>query len=430
MELENLKIYRRIFQSPLILSFIVFLGVMGPGIITANVCNDAGGITTFSLAGSMFGYNILWLFIPMFVILALIQEMGVRLGIVTKKGLIDLIREKLGIGIAFILVLVLVLCNFGNILAEFSGIAVSAGIFNVPTIIGLPVAALSIWLLIVKGNYKSVEKVFLIGSAIYISYILSAILAGPNWGLATKSLIIPHLSANLAYITMVLGVVGATIAPWQMFYLQASIVEKEVTLKNLKYSKLDAIGGALSVNIIGFFIVLACAATIFAHNIPVNTVVDISKALVPIAGNYASILFAFGFLNASILSASIVPLATAYLVCESLGLEAGVNKGFREAPVFHGLYLGLILLACSIILIPNAPLLLILYFSQVINGMVIPFCLILMLLIINDKKIMGEYVNSKLYNYVAGATVVIVTGLTIFLLVTYIFPTLLHLNLI
>jgi Mn2+/Fe2+ NRAMP family transporter len=319
-------------------------------------------------------------------------------------------------------VFVLVLCNFGNILGEFSGIAVSAGIFNVPLFFALPVAALSIWLLIVKGNYKKVEHVFLVGSAIYITYIASAILAGPNWGLATKSLIVPHLSSNIAYITMVVGVVGATISPWQMFYLQGAVVEKEVSLKNLKYSKLDAIGGALAESVIGFFIVLACAVTIFAHGIPVNNVVDISKALVPLAGEYASILFAFGFLNASILSASIVPLATAYLVCEGLGVESGVNKSFREAPIFHGLYLGLILLACIIILIPNAPLLLILYFSQVINGMVIPFCLIFMLLIINDKKIMGKYVNSKLYNYVAGATVIVVIALTMFLVITYLLP--------
>jgi Mn2+/Fe2+ NRAMP family transporter len=323
----------------------------------------------------------------------------------------------MGIRITLFLVVVLVLCNFGNILGEFSGIAVSAGIFNVPLFFALPVAALSIWLLIVKGNYKKVEHVFLVGSAIYITYIASAILAGPNWGLAAKSLVVPHLSSNIAYIAMVVGVIGASISPWQMFYLQGAVVEKEVSLKNLKYSKLDAIGGALAESVIGFFIVLACAVTIFAHGIPVNNVVDISKALIPLAGNYA-----FGFLNASILSASIVPLATAYLVCEGLGVESGVNKSFREAPIFHGLYLGLISLACIIILIPNAPLLLILYFSQVINGMVIPFCLIFMLLIINDKKIMGKYVNSKLYNYVAGATVIVVIALTIFLLITYLLP--------
>ncbi len=424
MDFKNFKIYKRLIKSPFIISLILFLGVMGPGIITANVCNDAAGITTFSLGGSIFGYTLLWLFIPCTIILAIIQEMGVRLGIVSKKGLIDLILEKVGIKITLILVIVLVLCNFGTILAEFSGIAVSAGIFHVPTVIGLPVAALSIWLLIVKGNYKKVEHVFIVGSAIYVTYIASAILAGPNWALAAKSLIIPNLTANLAYITLALGIVGATISPWQLFYLQAAVVEKDVTVKNLLYSKLDAISGAVAENVIGFFIVLACAATIFVHGIPVNTVSDISNALVPLAGNYASILFAFGFLNASILSASIVPLSTAYLVCEGLGLDGGVDKGFREAPLFHGLYLGLILLACIIILIPNLPLLLILFFSQVLNGMVIPFCLIFLLLIINDKKIMGKYVNSRLYNYITGATVVILIALTIFLLVTYIFPSL------
>ena len=425
MDFKNSIIYRRIFQSPLIISLIIFLSVMGPGIITANVCNDAGSITTFSLAGSQFGYNILWLFIPMFVLLALIQEMGVRLGIVSKKGLIDLIRQKMGIRITLVLVVALVLCNFGNVLGEFSGIAVSAGIFNVPLLFALPVAAVSIWLLIVKGNYKNVEKIFLVASAIYVTYIAAGILAGPNWGLAAKSMVLPHLMVSTAYITMVVGMIGATIAPWQMFYIQAAIVEKEVTLKNLAYSKIDAVSGALVESIIGFFIVLACAATIFIHGIPVNTVADISKALVPLAGNYASLLFAFGFLNASLFSASIVPLATAYLVCESLGLESGVNKGFREAPVFHGIYLGLILLAFIIIFIPNAPLLSILYFSQVFNGIIIPFCLIFMLLIINDKKIMGEYVNSKLYNIVAGAAVVIVISLTVFLVVSSLFPSLL-----
>lgn len=421
----DLRVFRRVFQTPFIISLVIFLGVMGPGIITANVDNDAGGITTYSLAGSQFGYSLMWLFIPMFVALAVIQEMGVRLGIVSGKGLADLIRERVGIKITVILMFALLATNFGNVLAEFSGVAVSTGIFNIPRIIALPLAALFVWLLIVKGNYKNVEKIFLVASAIYVTYIAAGILAGPNWGLAAKSLVLPHLMVSTAYITMVVGMIGATIAPWQMFYIQAAIVEKEVTLKNLAYSKIDAVSGALVESIIGFFIVLACAATIFIHGIPVNTVSDISKALVPLAGNYASLLFAFGFLNASLFSASIVPLATAYLVCESLGLESGVNKGFREAPVFHGLYLGLILLAVIIILIPNAPLLSILYFSQVFNGIIIPFCLIFMLLIINDKKIMGEHVNSKLYNIIAGAAVLIVISLTVFLVVSSLFPSLL-----
>ncbi len=411
---------RRIIKNPFIISFIIFLSVMGPGIITANVDNDAGGITTYSLAGSQFGYSLLWLFIPMIIALAVIQEMGVRMGIVTGKGLADLIREKVGVKFTFLMMIALLLANFGNVLAEFSGIAVSTGIFGIPRVIALPLAALFVWLLVVKGTYKSVEKIFLLASALYISYIIAGFLAQPNWGFAAQSLIMPQITISKAYITMVIGMVGTTIAPWMMFYLQSSVVEKGISLKNLKYSKADAVIGAIVVNIVAFFIVLACAATIFSSGIEVNDVADISKALVPLAGQYASILFAFGFLNASLFAASILPLSTAYYVCESLGFEAGVSKSFREAPIFHGLYLGLIILAVIIIMIPNVPLLSILYLSQVANGLLLPFVLILMLLIINDKSIMGEHVNSRLFNFISIATVLIVMGLSIGLVISMI----------
>lgn len=394
---------------------------MGPGIITANVDNDAGGITTYSLAGSQFGYDLVWLFIPMIIALAIIQEMGVRMGIVSGKGLADLIREKIGIRLTFIMMIALLTANMGNILAEFSGIAVSSGIFGVPKFIALPVAALLVWLLVVKGTYKSVEKVFLVASSLYLSYIVAGYLAQPNWALALHNTIVPQITLSSAYITMIIGLVGTTIAPWMMFYIQSSVVEKGITLKNLKYSKIDAIFGAIVVNIVAFFIVIACAATINANGIQVNNVVDVSAALAPLAGQYASILFAFGFLNASLFAASILPLSTAYYVCESLGFEAGVSKGFREAPVFHGLYLGLIIMAVIIIMFPNVPLLSILYLSQVANGILLPFLLILMLLIINDKRIMGEYVNSRLFNFIAWATVIIVMGLSITLVITSLF---------
>lgn len=414
----DIKVFSRLFKSPVFLSIIIFLSVMGPGIITANVDNDAGGITTYSLAGAQFGYNLLWLFIPMIIALAVIQEMGVRMGIVSGKGLADLIREKVGIKITFLMMIALLLANFGNVLAEFSGIAVSAGIFGVPKFFALPLAALFVWLLVVKGTYKSVEKVFLLASCLYFSYIVAGFLAGPNWGLAAKSLVMPQISLTTAYITMVIGMVGTTIAPWMMFYIQSSVVEKGISLKNLKYSKLDAVFGAIIVNIVAFFIVLSCAATIYSSGVQVTNVADVSNALVPLAGQYASILFAFGFLNASLFAASILPLSTAYYVCESLGFEAGVSKGFKEAPVFHGLYLGLILLAVIIIMFPNVPLLSILYLSQVANGLLLPFVLILMLLIINDKHVMGEYVNSKLFNLISITTAVIVMGLSIGLVVT------------
>jgi NRAMP (natural resistance-associated macrophage protein)-like metal ion transporter len=421
--LMDVRIFTRVFKHPIILSLIVFLSVMGPGIITANVDNDAGGITTYSLAGSQFGYDLVWLFIPMIIALAIIQEMGVRMGVVSGKGLADLIREKVGLKLTFVMMIALLAANMGNILAEFSGIAVSSGIFGVPKFIALPVAAIFVWLLVVKGTYKSVEKVFLLASLVYLSYIVAGYLSQPDWALAAHNLIVPQISLNTAYITMVIGLVGTTIAPWMMFYIQSSVVEKGITLKNLKYSKLDAVLGAIVVNIVAFFIVIACAATINANGIQVNDVVDVSTALVPLAGQYASLLFAFGFLNASLFAASILPLSTAYYVCESLGFEAGVSKSFREAPVFHGLYLGLIILAVIVIMLPNVPLLSILYLSQVANGILLPFLLILMLLIINDKHIMGEHVNSRLFNYIAWATVVIVMGLSISLVVTSFFPT-------
>lgn len=410
-------IFRRIYRSPAILSFIIFLSVMGPGIITANVDNDAGGITTYSLAGSQFGYGLLWTFIPMIIALAVIQEMGVRMGIVSGKGLADLIREKVGIKLTFLMMVALLLANFGNVLAEFSGIAVSTGIFGVPRFIALPLAAFFVWLLVVKGTYKSVEKVFLLASALYFSYIIAGVLAQPDWALAAESALVPQISLTPEYITMVIGLVGTTIAPWMMFYIQSSVVEKGINLKNLKYSKIDAVLGAIVVNIVAFFIVIACAATIYPTGVEVNNVVDVSKALAPLAGQYASLLFAFGFLNASLFAASILPLSTAYYVCESLGFEAGVSKGFREAPVFHGLYLGLIILAVAIIMMPQVPLLSILYLSQVANGILLPFVLILMLLIINDRKVMGEYVNSKLFNFLAILTVVVVMALSLGLLV-------------
>ena len=418
----DVRIFTRIFKHPVILSFIVFLSVMGPGIITANVDNDAGGITTYSLAGSQFGYDLVWLFIPMIIALAIIQEMGVRMGVVSGKGLADLIREKVGLKLTFVMMIALLAANIGNILAEFSGIAVSSGIFGVPKFIALPIAALFVWLLVVKGTYKSVEKVFLLASLVYLSYIVAGYLSQPNWALAAHNVIVPQISLNTAYITMVIGLVGTTIAPWMMFYIQSSVVEKGITLKNLKYSKIDAVLGAIVVNVVAFFIVIACAATINANGIQVNNVADVSTALAPLAGQYASLLFAFGFLNASLFAASILPLSTAYYVCESLGFEAGVSKSFREAPIFHGLYLGLIILAVIVIMMPNVPLLSILYLSQVANGILLPFLLILMLLIINDKSIMGEHVNSRLFNYIAWATVIIVMGLSISLVVTLFLP--------
>jgi Mn2+/Fe2+ NRAMP family transporter len=412
------NIFLRHLRGPTLTRIVIFLSIMGPGIITASVDNDAGGITTYSLAGSQFGYLLLWTFIPMTIALAVVQEMGVRMGVVSGKGLASLIRERVGVRITFLLMFALLLTNFGNTLAEFSGIAVSAGIFGVPRLIALPLAAAFVWGLVVKGNYKSVEKVFLLASLLYVSYIISGLLAHPDWHQAALRSAVPQLAFNQAYLAMVVGLVGTTIAPWMQFYIQASVVEKGISIRDLIYSRIDAISGAAVTNFVAFFIVVACAATIYVNGIQVSNVADISAALLPLAGQYASVLFAFGFLNASLFAASILPLSTAYVVSEGLGLEAGVSKGFREAPVFHGLYLGIIVLGALLILIPDAPLLSILYVSQVINGILLPVILVFMLLIVNDQRVMGKHVNSRIYNYVTWATTIIMIGLSVGLIVT------------
>ena len=388
---------------------------MGPGIITSSLDNDAPSIVTYSLAGSQFGYILLWTIIPMTVALAVVQEMGIRMGVVTGKGLASLIREKAGVRLTLTIMLVLVVVDFANTIAEFSGISVGGSIFGVQPFISLPLAGLFVWILVIKGNYRNVEKVFLGASALYVSYLISGFLAHPNWSVAGVNTVVPQISFDSAFILMLVGLVGNTIAPWMQFYIQASVVEKGVPLKHLNYSRTDAIVGSVITNVVAWFIIVACAATIFVHGIPVRGAADVAAALGPFAGNYASFLFAFGFLNAALFAASILPLSTAHYVCEALGFEAGVSNSFREAPIFHGMYAGIIILAVILMSLPGVPYLSILFLSQVANGILIPFVLIYMLVIANDRKIMGEYVNTRTFNIIAWATVIIAVTLSIIL---------------
>ncbi|HXY88917.1 MAG TPA: divalent metal cation transporter, partial [Candidatus Acidoferrales bacterium] len=348
---------------------------------------------------------------------------GIRMGVVSGKGLASLIREKARARLTLLIMIVLIVVDFSNTLAEFSGITVSGTIFGVPPYIACPLAGLFVWILVIKGTYRSIEKIFLGASALYVSYIISGYLAHPDWRAGAVSSVVPQVTLNTAFIIMLVGLVGTTIAPWMQFYIQASVVEKRVALKHLNYSRLDAIAGSVITNVVAWFIVVACAATIFVHGIPVNNVADVAGALLPLAGKYAALLFAFGFINAALFAASILPLSTAHYVCESLGFDAGVSYSFREAPVFHGMYAGIIILAAIIISLPNVPLLSILFLSQVGNGILIPFVLIYMLVIINDRKIMGDYVNTKTYNYIAWATVIIMVGLSITLCISGLLPT-------
>jgi len=393
-------------------SMIMFFAILGPGIITANVDNDAGGITTYSVAGATFGYQMLWVFIPMVVALFVVQEMGVRMGAVTGKGLADLIREKYGVRLILFAMLGLILSALGNTVAEFAGVAASVEIFGVSKYISVPVSALAVWWLVVKGTYQRVEKIFLVASLLYFSYIISGVLAEPPWSTVAAEMVTPHFQFESGYMAMLIGLVGTTIAPWMQFYIQSAVVEKGITVKEYRLSRLDVAVGVVMVNVVAAFIVVACAATLHKNGVAIETAQDAASALAPLAGGWASELFAFGLFNASLFAASILPLSTAYLICEALGFEAGVDKTWGEAPVFYGLYTFLVVIGAGVILLPNVPLIPIMLWSQVINGILLPLVLIFMLDLINDPDLMGEHVNSKFFNAISWLITVIMIVLT------------------
>src|SRR6476469_5254083 len=381
------------------------LSVVGPGFITANVDNDAGGIATYSVAGAQFGYTLLWTMIPITIALVIVQEMSSRMGAVTGKGLSDLIREEFGLRATFLLMLALVVTNFGNVVSEFAGVASSFELFGVSKYIVVPLSAFIVWAIVVHGTYSTVEKVFLSASAFYVCYILSGILAHPDWKAAALSTVTRPESAgfrNYGYLSMIIGLAGTTIAPWMQFYLQASIVEKGVTARQYRASRWDVILGCLFTDVVAWFIIVACAATLYAsghHDI--GSAADAAQALRPLVGEYAYLPFAAGLFNASLFAASILPISTAYAVCEGLGFESGLDKKFHEAPVFYWLYTLLIVFGAAVLLIPRLPLVYVSVLSQVANGIVLPFVLIFMLLLTNDRELMGEYTNSRWFNVVA-----------------------------
>jgi Mn2+/Fe2+ NRAMP family transporter len=395
----------------------LFFILMGPGIITSNVDNDAGGITTYSLAGAQFGLKLIWSLIPIMITLIVIQEMCARMGVVTGKGLSDLIREKFGAKITFYLMIGMFFTNLGNVISEFAGIAAGMEIFGVQKFVSIPLSAFLVWWMVVKGTYKSVEKVFLVACVFYISYIITGIIVKPDWNLVIEQFLDPQLSLRPSEMTMVIGLVGTTIAPWMQFYLQASIVEKGIKIEEYKFARFDVVMGSVMVHIIAFFIILVCSETLFKHGIRIETAKDAALSLAPLAGKYCSYLFAFGLVNASLFAASILPLSTTYLICEGLGWEVGIDKKFVEAPQFYGFYSLMIFLGAGIILYPNLPLIPIMYFSQVVNGMVLPFVLIFMLLLINDKKLMMDHTNGPVFNAIAWVTSIVMISLTILLLI-------------
>ncbi len=409
---------RKLFAKSRWRAAFIFLAVIGPGVITSNVDNDAGGIATYSIAGAHFGYSLIWSLIPITLALIIIQEMSARMGVVTGKGLSDLIRERFGVKITFYLLMALIITNFGNTIAEFAGIAASLEIFGVSKYISVPLGAVLVWLLVVKGTYKSVEKVFLAACLFYVTYIISGFLARPDWIAVKESILSPDLEFSAGSFGMLIGLIGTTIAPWMQFYLQSAVAEKNVKLEDYKYSRADVISGSFMVNVVALFIIVACAATIFQSGIRIETAQDAALALAPLAGKYASTLFAFGLLNASLFAASILPLSTAYVVCEGMGWEQGVDKRFSEAPQFYGLYSLLIFLGAGVVLWPGLPLIPIMFISQVINGIVLPVILVFMLILINNRKIMGDYTNGRALNLLSWLTVAILVMLSALLALT------------
>ena len=397
---------------------VIFLSVMGPGIITANVDNDASGIATYSVAGARFGYALLWILIPTTVALVVIQEMVARMGVVTGKGLSDLIRENYGVRSTFFMMTVLFIANFGNTVANFAGWAASMEILGFSKYLMVTLGALSIWALVIKGNYRFVERILLFACLLYFGYVISGFMSKPSWPDVLRSTLIPQMQWNPEFIILSIGIIGTTITPWMQFYLQSSIAEKGIRKEEYKASKLDVLIGCSITDIISFFIIVTCATTLFPYGIRIHEASEAALALKPLAGNYAYLIFAVSLANAALLGAIIVPLATAYYICEAMGWERGVNKTFKEAPQFMWIYTFMIVSAALLVLIPSAPLVFLMVTSAVLNGLLLPFVLIYALSLVNNKKIMGEYVNPRSYNVISWGTVAVLIGLAIFFVIT------------
>ena len=406
--------------KPLRLRLALLFAVVGPGIITANVDNDAGGITTYSVSGAHYGYSLLWMMPLVLIALIIVQEMSARLGVVTGKGLADLIRERMGVRVTTLILALLLFVNLANTVSEFAGVAASMEIFGVSKYISVPIAAIAVWLLIVKGVIKIVERVFLVASAIYLAYIASGVLSAPSWSEVSQAFATPTFHLDVGYVTIFVTIIGTTIAPWMQFYQQSSIVDKGIQVKDYAYERVDVVVGSFFAVIVASFITIACASTIYKSGLNIETAKDAALALGPLAGKYASTLFALGLLNASIFSAAILPLSTSYTVCEAFGWENSVSRDLKDAPIFFGIFTALIILGAAIILLPIQSLIQAMLISQTFNGVLLPVILITMLLLINDKRLMGKYKNGRIFNILAWITAIVLILLaTILIVVTF-----------
>jgi len=423
--LANLQCYWLSVFPFFFLFLTLLLAVIGPGVITSNVDNDAGGISTYTQAGAQYGYALLWSLIPMTIALYVTEEMCARMGVITGKGLSDLIREEFGFRSTFFVMVTGFFVDLANVVAEFAGVAVSMQIFGVNKFVAVPIAALLVWILVIRGNYRQVEVIFLFACVLYLSYVFSAVLAKPDWLFAAKQTVIPNLKFESGYLIMLTGLVGTTIAPWQFFYLQAGFVEKKVGPRQYRQARADVLIGSISCMVIVFFIIVCCAATLYVSgHRDITDAAEAAQALMPLAGKWAGILFAIGLLNASLFAASILPLSTAHVICEGLGFEAGLDHKFKEAPAFYWLYTILIVFGAGIVLpLSKKGLFKVLIFSQVGNGIWLPVVIIFILLLVNRKDLMGEHVNTLTFNIVAWITAIAMIALTLVLVYTALFQT-------
>lgn len=401
---------------------LTYLAILGPGMITANAGNDAGGIATFASVGADFGYELLWILIPITISLGIVQEMCARMGAVTGKGLADLIREQFGVRWTALVMLALLVANAGVTVSEFVGIAAATELFGIPRFISVPLAAIGIWWLVVKGSYQRVERVFLLMSLVFLSYIISAFLSKPEWSEVAIGLVIPTFKLEHAFLFSFVAIIGTTISPYMQVFVQSSVVEKGVTPEDYSKTKLDVWAGTIFAILIVFFIVVSTAATLHKSGIEITNAADAARALRPLAGRYAELLFGIGLFGASMLAAGVLPLATAYSISEALGFEKGVSRSFREAPIFLGTFTFLVAVGAAIAVIPNLPLIRVLLLTQVINGLLLPVVLFAVLRLVNNKELMGSRVNGPLYNVAAWLTVIIVTVLSVAYLLVTIFP--------
>jgi Mn2+/Fe2+ NRAMP family transporter len=397
------------------LPFFALLAVIGPGIIAASAGNDAGGISTYSVAGAKYGYAMLWMMLAMTPSFMIVQEMAGRMGAVTGKGFSALIRERFGVRLTFGAMLMLLVSTAATTVAEFAGIAAAMEIFGVPRWVSVPIAALVVWLLVVRGSYQRVEKVLLALSSVFIAYVIAAFLAGPDWLEVGRSFVVPQVIPDRAFIALSIGLTGTTIAPWMQFLLQSNIVDKGTTAKEWSLARWDTIGGAFVANLIACFIIITTATVLHPQGIVITGAEDAARALAPLAGPYAELLFSIGLLSASMLAAAVLPLTSAYAICEAFGWEAGLDRSWTEAPLFNGLYTFVIIAAAAVVLLPGLDLIGIMLVSQVVNGVLLPFLLIFMMIIVNDRTVMGRHVNSTLNNVLAWTTIVVVITLTVVL---------------